>query len=862
MRHKRSSWRKNAARGTEIHMVMYARILEVRDAKLKGLAVDTAACVVTVGGKVSSKGMASRLVKTSARRKNMTTYGADWTCVVPGEAVDANVLRMEAMLDDDDVEVKFKVYQRLKTEFTESHQLGKAVYVMSKDEISAAQKTPKMLKLDIKTASGAKNGTVSAEVWVKQRESELVPVAIVDSWRYILAGWFFLSYLLCRKIRCGWLVLACCFGWLTLEAPGLVGKALTLILDKAVPGLNLSVAAVRLALTIARQQLVLHVEVDDFRLAHDPAFEFSHEDFVRAKQVKLRLGFDVVDMLSNVAGMLMRAKREPTVESKMVLSARGTHLAAKDKMTGSSDPYFWVLACTPEEIHKAQTERRFDPSGYVQICKSDTIMQNLNPVWQPVSLDTAIVDSKLHGKQCLLAVMDYDVGKSDDLIGVAVVSLKEGDQTVEIFKRGKTGGFVTFAVEFVKGVKEDLPGIAWSPFPSVHDNLRLRTRNFEPTRFGTVSLDLQVDEPTVAFDLSPVNEEFNVNNYVRNLALGKLKMSVKPNLLKISINAVKWATSKVELKSKKRFTMFRSKVVGKCSVVAQLRGQNVNFGTCEVKDGVATGFKTGITIDCADPAAVVRILVKDQIGGLVGHWITTLKMIVLAPANVHGSDLESKSKPGLMSGLMQLRDADFGHPVGACVDMELSWVHDPNGKTHDQIMSMPRRLTALEQLQQNSAETKLKLGNQRQLKHMLKDFPLLFDVQSLQLNRVHFHLKPLFMGFESESKNAKALFLDKVDLRSKLKAKPGQPGVDLYALSRNFVLAAIGPVLAEVSVVDAASHIMSGVFTGLLSTVKASGTIRARSERSDSGSQRDPDDNDEDNADLGDIADEDPEENP
>ena len=56
------------------------------------------------------------------------------------------------------------------------------------------------------------------------------------------------------------------------------------------------------------------------------------------------------------------------------------------------------------------------------------------------------------------------------------------------------------------------------------------------------------------------------------------------------------------------------------------------------------------------------------------------------------------------------------------------------------------RKSALEQLQQNSAETTWRMGNLSACGHMLEDFPLFFDVRKFQISRINFYLKDLICG--------------------------------------------------------------------------------------------------------------------
>ncbi|KAJ8600241.1 hypothetical protein CTAYLR_001982 [Chrysophaeum taylorii] len=864
---------------------IFGRVLEVRDAHSKGI-FGRGSRMVTVGAKliVPPSTSGGRVTKTSARPKNLTKQGADWTSVVAGEGKDANLIRVESHFmsaaQRKGAVVKFVVFERLKTDLNDTHTLGHALVKVT-DIVAHSEEKAKEMRLGIEK-KGKPNGELRVAAWSPKPLEPVVPPFVLDFWRPIMVLSLLVSYgvarRLSRMLARGVVVLGA--AWFALEVPMLLGAALTAILAVAVPGLNLSVSAVRFVFSFAKKDdrriLQLNLEVEDFALANDPDGKYFHQNFVSASFIDLRVGVDPAFLARRLlAAFQRRVKYDPppchkkmaAEDTHCVVSARASDLAAKDhsKLLGdSSDPYAFLLAATPEEAAKATSTHNanFDADTLVQVFKTEYVERNLNPSWNPLTLDLAILRSKFEGgRVAVVAVYDFDIATSDDLIGVAIIPNlldivdAQGETTATITKRGKPGGEVSLA--FHK-THLDTPApdvaIAWRPFPSVHDELRNTYRYYEPTRLATVSLELSVDDPCVSFDISAVNDEFNVNNYVRKLAQGKIRQCLgrrepAPNTLTIIVRKVEWhkgavtdeAISRASAARKKtavsavrklsrtlapwrrspRHTTAAKRAPRQVTVTAHLRRQTVHFGSSQVTDGVATGFHAAANINVVDPSAVVKITVKDNYGSLVGQWITTLKMLVLAPENVHGYDVVGTKKRGsfAMSGMMQLRDSDFlvAPEKEAYVDLELVWWYDKHGKTHDQIMHIPKKLTALEQLQQNSAETTLKLGNRRQLANMLRDFPVLFDVQSFELNRVRFHLKALFQGYTTDNSN-RAIFLEKLDLRDKLKPRRGEAGCDLYTLVWYMVTATVRPVLSEVSLVDATNQIISGVFTGLFSS--------------------------------------------
>jgi len=203
------------------------------------------------------------------------------------------------------------------------------------------------------------------------------------------------------------------------------------------------------------------------------------------------------------------------------------------------------------------------------------------------------------------------------------------------------------------------------------------------------------------------------------------------------------------------------------------------------------------------------------------------------------------------------------------IELEVSWYHDPKGGlSQDEILAF-KPLTALEQLQQNSLETSQKLGNLALVDRMLADFPLLFDVRSLEISHINCYLKPLFAGYRGqgdhqaeqdddlddddddgvddgppppprEERNAAAaddaaaaakersvrkrgaIYVGKIDLRDALtRGGDGSFGVDLSQLTRSLVSSLVKPVLSEVSLYTAGKHILSGLYVGMFSSKKA-----------------------------------------
>ncbi|KAJ8606632.1 hypothetical protein CTAYLR_008395 [Chrysophaeum taylorii] len=790
---------------------IYAKVLEVRGAHYSGVE-DMAKTnqVVRVGMRVVVNGKASKVVKTALRPRNHILEGADFTSASADSNPIEDILRQGY---DADGVVKFTVYQRLRTDLIDTVVLGTTTIPVS--EITAGSMVKaEPVTLALVKGAGKPNGELAVALWTtKALQKPDIPTWVL--WFKPALG-MCLATTVCAGALLGFPRLAfysalpVALAWAYLELPKLIGTALTKILALAVPGLNMSVSAVRLQASLCGSLLV-GVDVDDFKLAHDESYEFYHESFVAAKRVSLALRFDVASLVANVIAAVRRGTSTVETES-LVLAASAKNLAAKDHFLttkSSSDPYFRIVVAPTDEVHAhALSEKNadFDADACVEICRSETIEDNLNPRWKDVEIDEGVVESKRRGRKLLVVVMDYDYGTASDLIGIGEIEALSGDGTVvELRKRGAPAGEFAFATRKTV-VEHKQPAIAWKPSPTEHAALRKEAGvMFEPTRLATLVLDLKIDDPVIAFDTAEINDEFNVNNFVRLLSEGKITsktgLKTMPNTLRVSVNAVR----------------FDAETTKEVKVVVALRGEELTFGPVEADGATATGFPAiPDAIAVADPSAVVQV--KVFVGSsLLGDWICKLETLAVAPTRVFGKNVVA-SRDGSefkLGGLMQVRADDRAVPAGADIDLTLTWTHDPNGMTHNQILEVAK-LKALEQLQQNSAEFNLSLGNLGLWGNFLADFPLLFSVNTLELNRIKFHLKALFMGYDTD-RSDEAIYVDQIDLRDDLKSSTG---VDLATLGFDLVTSIAGPVLKEVSILDAAKQILQGVSIGLFSSEK------------------------------------------
>lgn len=802
-----------------VRQVVYGRVLEVRGLK-PSPSLGKTNVVVKVGMELvcGGKRLSLEVSKTAARPKNHAMRGVDFTVAMGDQRAESTFLRSEAKLTAEQVaksSVLIKVYEQQKTDLVD-HAVG-----TGKVELRTirAQSMGEAEKIQV-TAGGV---GVSMQLWMR----ESTTTASAFAWRPVLGatlvGAFVAGRFALGAPNLTWAALTPpALAWLVLELPGLLAVALTKILALAVPGLGLSMSSLRLGLSLAKGDLLVDVAVDDFALAHDESYEFGHKNFVACDRVSVGVAIDVASAAKTIWRLLRRPLSAPEPPATLRLKASGESLAAKDKWLAresTSDPYFRLVVAPSAEVEAAalgEKNHDFDPDACVELCRSEYLEKELSPEWDELELDLAVVEEKTAGfsKSVLVVVLDYDYGSASDLIGVGKLD-KFQDSRVELKKRGKSAGFFDVRVSTATSPCSARPPlVAWRPFPTQHDAIRRKLGIFfEPPRLATVGLEVRVDGPTIAFDVAEKNDEFNVNNFCRLVAEGKVRSTTglreMPNSLAVALNDVRFKDSHKDGKLAK--------------AVVEVRGDKRTIGPVQITDGICSfGGKTE-TFDVADPSAVVVVSVSIA-GREVGKWITTLKMIPVAPTNVFGKDVVGEKLPDgyRMAGDMELRKHSFAKSSRASIGLALDWTARPDGLGHDQILAK-KRLKALEQLQENSAETTLKLGNLQLLAHLLADFPVLFDVRAFELNRINFHLKALFQGYDTDTAadDAKAIYLKSIDLHDKLAVPPGADGRDLLDLTITFVKAMVGPVLKEVSITQAASEILSGVAVGLFSDDKA-----------------------------------------
>lgn len=627
--------------------------------------------------------------------------------------------------------------------------------------------------------SNRANGRLRALLWMQPThyEAPLVKAAGILGIFVVVLLWAWFS------LQLKWTSLAvatpCVAAAASLAGPTLLGRALTVIVDAAAPGLNMTFGAVRFFLYVYKaedksgREIVLAVDADDVRIRNDPAARYSHRDFVACRTVRLSLSFDMalaqnaVDCAYYALRDFFKGRREDVVAKRHLVLSLSLQRAKKD-------------------------------SVYLEIISNDTL----------ATLAVTEATSRHEWSVSLPYVTDVRVKcfVDNEISGTTRPFRVASSSPIEIVET--LGNDVLRCRARTDTTRETPRRISWSAFPTVHDNLRQQP-GFEPTRLATVVVrELHLEGVSLAFDMA--QGDFNVNRLARTIAEGKVRKALPrkfkqrpPNTLEVVVVGVRGIAGPDSI--------IRARVA--------VRDAKVKTSAQKTNAGRAI-WNHAMCLPCPDPSAVVHVTVHRDFGKVVGQWLTTAKMLALAPANVFGRDLEHGSAEDghyYLGGWMQLQTKNF-NPLASEIELRLRWYRDSkNGLSQADLLAL-KPLTALEQINQNSLETSLKLGKLKLVTQMLEDFPLLFDVRSLQITHVVCDLKALFMGHQAASIHQAAedhIAIDKLDFGDKLHAGTG---ITLAKLARLFVTSAVTPVLSQLHVFAASRHILSGVYVGLFSS--------------------------------------------
>ena len=380
-------------------------------------------------------------------------------------------------------------------------------------------------------------------------------------------------------------------------------------------------------------------------------------------------------------------------------------------------------------------------------------------------------------------------------------------------------------------------GVKWSPIPTVC----ARQTGYNPDvssskcpdpgkKLGVLGIEqFEIEGVTINFELH--KGVFNINRFSRLLAEGKAFGSA-------------WPTFKPPCQnSAPRPNCLRIRVI-------KGFGFDPKVKTMDLKVRVTIRHETRSTevvmrshtpiwdeeflIPVDDASAVLHVEVLDEDytrDSYIGQWLMTMKFFKIKPDyNFHDS-INLKDPDFQIAGVFKLMDHNMlNHGKVGLLEMKMSWEYNEEMDAFSERYNpehTPPVLTALEQLQANSAETNLKLGNPYLVSNMIDTFPLLFDVKRITIRDVHFFLGDLFRGYagaEEAGATPQAIHVDTIEVESPLRPRRGKDGITLWELAWAFWIKGLTPVVATKARVLASgsAQIMSSGVGGLISLMNGS----------------------------------------
>lgn len=222
------------------------------------------------------------------------------------------------------------------------------------------------------------------------------------------------------------------------------------------------------------------------------------------------------------------------------------------------------------------------------------------------------------------------------------------------------------------------------------------------------------------------------------------------------------------------------------------------------EDGTAA-WGEQICVHATDPSSVLVVEVFDvstwTSKRLVGQWLTTMKFFKVRPDWNFHEELDVSGQSGAaVVGWFQLMNAHkLGHGKCGSIKLHMSWLYacrfDVTSPSFDRTV-LPPNLTAMQQLQQNSDETALKLGNVDLVANMLRAFPLTLHVKRCTLREMHVFLGDLFSGFtgsEELGRKDKAITVNCIDVSRALKPRSGTEGITVWDFCYRFWVNGVAP---------------------------------------------------------------------
>jgi len=383
----------------------------------------------------------------------------------------------------------------------------------------------------------------------------------------------------------------------------------------------------------------------------------------------------------------------------------------------------------------------------------------------------------------------------------------------------------------------------WSPFPShfSKNNLRERRRRIRQMandeeeyasssspsssekagRYCSCIQFQNIEFSGVTINFAEKNGVFNINGFTRALATGECRGAVEsvfgpdrwPNTFVVRVlrcrglkgSSTKQLAPNVRVYVRVRFQEARSRL--------HLRNRHPLINE-------------SFELLAKDPSSVVHVQVVDEgIGSqVIGNWVMTLKWFYLSPFFNHHNAMEvekKKKKNGwVIKGWFPLLDDYFD--VGADngeIELWMSWTHKVENEGWQ-----PKKLTSLQQITANSAETNLRLGNVKNVMTMLKRFPILFNLGNVTIRDIHFYLQDLFAGEAKDADSRQAIHMKLIEINDFKNTNYGiASGINLLDVLKQFSVGVALNVRSS-TLSQGVTQVAGGLFTGFTSLFASTDT--------------------------------------
>jgi len=224
-----------------------------------------------------------------------------------------------------------------------------------------------------------------------------------------------------------------------------------------------------------------------------------------------------------------------------------------------------------------------------------------------------------------------------------------------------------------------------------------------------------------------------------------------------------------------------------------------------------------------DAATVVHVGVynREVVGGdvMLGQWIMTLKWMLGDPFYCWHEKGMQVTPDRWMRGWFPLMNRRY-RGVGKCgkIEMALQWRFMPESMLKRKVDFPP--LTALAQLQENSAESRMRMGDLSRVKYWLNREPFLYDIKRVTVRGVRYYVQDLFRGYKGRMERvgierSHCVEIQRLDYLTEFRPRHGDLGITTYKVVYNFFRGVAPKVLdsatSHTNVGSAVGQIMSGV---------------------------------------------------